>query len=200
MRAALPLLAAMLLAGCAAPPPEAPANGTAPPTDAPTPQVNATLPPKFAHEHAAFALFLAGERVAFNDTAYDLSRVGQVRAHLHVTERDGGSIVHVEGAFPGGVPNVTLQEFLAIHGVRFAPPSLTLDAQDHHNGTTWNDTAAVAWQVWLQPGRNASWEPAAPGLLLRDGQRVLLTYAPLGSAEIAAQQGAVPEPPRLARP
>jgi hypothetical protein len=146
-------------------------------------------------------MFLLGERVAFTDAAYDLSRIGNLSAHLHVAEPDGGSIVHIEGNFSGGVPDVTLQSFLRTLGVRFDGANLTLDTRDHHNGTAWNGTAQRRWQVLVAnttSGRT-TWSEAAPGALLplRDGTRLLLTYG-ADPEQLAAQEQAVPVPPARA--
>lgn len=194
----LVVVAALLLAGCASPGPADPnIFGTPPPpSPAPPPAANnTTAPVAFAHEHVAFALFLGGERVLFNHSDYDLSSVRQVRAHLHVTEKDGGGIVHVEDRFPGGVPDVTLAEFFALHGVRLANGSLTLDTRDGHNGTTWNDTAAARWRVLVQAAPNATWNASSPALVLRDGQRILVAYGTLSPEEIEREEAAVPTPP-----
>lgn len=199
MRAAV-LVLAFLVAGCTAAPPTTqpgPGDGaTAPPAPPPGPPGTVNLSMQSAHEHAAFALFLAGERVSFNHSAYDLQAVRAVRAHLHVQQEHGEHVIHVEDHFPGGAPNVTLAEFFGFHGLRFARGALTLDTRDGHNGTAWNDTPDKAWQVWSAP-RNGTFAEVldGPGLVLREGQRVLVTYAAPGD-DLAAQQAAVPEPPR----
>ncbi|MCA1813596.1 MAG: hypothetical protein LC624_06555 [Halobacteriales archaeon] len=190
-----PALALVLLAGCAAPTGPRPGNDT----PQPGPDTTITLPTKFLHEHAAWSMFLLGEQVDFTDPAYDLFYVRNISAHLHVQEEHGGSIVHIEGNFTDGVPDVTLQSFLATLGVRFPGPSLTLDTKDGHNGTTWNDTATLRWRVLVgdASGNGTVWRdaPEGPLLPLRDGVRVLLTYgAP--EQDIAAQGQAVPFPPK----
>lgn len=185
MRALL-LCLAVLVAGCTAPE-GPPANSTA---DGPSTTVD--LAERFVHEHAAFSLWLAGERLSFNHTAYDLQSVRNITAHLHIANTGGEHAIHVEGNFRGGKHDVTLGTFLRIHGLEAAPGRLTLDSRDGHNGTTWNDTAALRWQVWARPA-NGTWTqaPEGPALLLRDGLRVLLTYAPPG-ADLDAQFRSVP--------
>lgn len=185
MRAAV-LVLALLLAGCLAPPPPAPVP--APP-----------LPPAPAHEHAAFAMFIHEERVRFDHPDYDLNATGFPRAHLRTAEPRGEHVIHLEGDFPGGVPDVNLSAFLGSLGVRFAPGSLTLDLRDGHNGSAWNDTRAARWQVWVQQGSagsasGAQTVPLGPAHVLRGGQRVLVTYAPPGSP-VAGQLLGIPEPP-----
>lgn len=179
------LAAALLLAGCAAPPPPAP----------PPPAPPALLP---AHEHASFGMFLHGEPVRFNHTDYDRAATGGGPAFLRVADPDGGHIVHLEGAFPGGVPNVTLGAFLATLGVSFELGGLTLDTRDGHNGTTWNETRGVRWQVWVQE-RDSGAQPRqnGPDHVLGEGQRVLLSFAPPGFG-VFDQLQRIPEPPRNA--
>jgi hypothetical protein len=188
----------LLLAGCSTAPPYPSGNGSLDtnPDQPLGPGINLTKPRKFVHEHAGFALFVLGERVPFNATDYDLQARGNISAHLHVTEKDGGAVLHLEGFFPDGIPDITVAQFLAIHGVSYKGASLTLDTLDGHNGTTWNSTLERAWQLWVQRPERA-WEqaPEGPGWFLRDGQRVLLTYAPANATQLQAQQDEVPSPP-----
>lgn len=183
------VLAALLLAGCASP---------APPASKPAPSGTVTVGARFAHEHAGWAMFLLGERVNFTDAAYDLASVRNLSAHLHVAEEHGGGIVHIEGDFRGGAPDVTLQGFLRTLGVQLTGAGLTLDTRDHHNGTTWNGTAQLRWRVLTGAGEsgNTTWRDAREGALLplRDGLRVLLTYGAAGD-DVARQGEAVPFPP-----
>lgn len=193
---ALAAAAATLLAGCATPAPPGGGNGTAAPPAAPgTPAADAPL--QWGHEHATFALFILGERVSFNHVDYDLSRVRVMRAHLHVPDE---FTIHIEDDFPGGIPTVTVAEFLGVHGVRFATGALTLDRKDGHNGTTWNDTAQARWHVLVEPANQTAAEAAAgPGHVLREGQRVLVSYAPPGT-DFAPQFAAFPAPKSPTRP
>jgi len=143
-----------------------------------------------AHQHAAFALFLEGERVRFNDTDYDLTNRRNFTAHLHSAE--GGDIIHLEGSFPNGVPDVTLASFFRNHGVSFQPGALTLDTFDHHNGTAWPDNATHRWRVWVQPAAgNWTLAPDGPGLVLRDHDRILVTYGEPSPEELARERAAV---------
>lgn len=188
---------ALLLAGCASAPP--PDGGPWPPGPPGQPAATLNLSRQFVHEHASFALWILGERVSFNHTDHDLSRVRNVTAHLHIGERDGEHVVHVEGPFPGGVHDVALADFFRIHGIAFAHGALTLGTRGGHNGTAWNDTADRRWEVHVQP-RDGAWALAAegPAHRLREGERVLVTFGALPS-QLDAQKESVPPPPSPAR-
>jgi hypothetical protein len=194
------LLAALLLAGCAAPPP-APDPGPPDATRPPDASVDVTRP-VFVHGHAAFALFILGEEVNFTHADYDASRVFG-RTHLHTLPPAGnGHIVHIEANFAGGVPNVTLAEFFAQYNVTFRAGFLRLDTHDAHNGSAWHDDGAQSWRVlvsrWGPPGRlpfqAVEGDPAQ--VMPRDGDQVLVSYGAQGDAELAREERAVPEPPR----
>ena len=51
-------------------------------------------PPETMHIHAAFALFVHGERIEYTDPAFDLAARHYLRAHLHHPD---GDIIHIEG-------------------------------------------------------------------------------------------------------
>lgn len=194
-RPAAGLLAlALLLAGCTAP--EGPAgsggDGGSGGNDTTGGDPPADRTPRFAHEHAAFALWVAGERVSFRHADYDLGRIGIMRTHLHVQANGGEHIVHIEDRFPGGIPDATLGEFLLSLGIDARAGYLKLDTRDGHNGTAFPDGATHQWQVWLRPA-NGTWAPAPAGFghVLRNEHRILVTYAAPGD-DLVAQQASVP--------
>lgn len=154
----------------------------------------------FVHEHAAFALFIEGERVSFADEAYDVSQIyGSV--HMHATEEHGGSIIHIEAPFPSGVPNVTLESFFAQYGVEFELGRLKLDSKGSHNGSELRDVGNHYWRVFVSrleageppsrlPFKQLSGDYAAH--VIQDGDRILVTFG-LDGASIEEQLSAIPD-------
>ncbi len=158
------------------------------------------------HEHAAFAVFIDGERLRFDHTDYDLEATQFPDAHLRTTGTSGGDVIHIEGMFADGKPDVTLAGFLRSLDVHFGPGVMRLDERGDHNGTLIADGDGKKWSVFLSQ-RDAEGQRGAfeeqwgdyTDILLRDGMRILLTYgSPLemDDQEYARQQAAVPEPPR----
>lgn len=159
---------------------------------------------KPAHEHAAFAIFIDGVQLSFDSTDYDLESIQYPKAHLRTTGTSGGSIIHLEGMFPQGEPDVTVAGFLSSLGITFSPGVMTLDKRSDHNGTLIADGNGKKWSVFASnrdDGRGPfelQWGDYSD-IRLRDGLRLLITYStPLepDDRELARQQAAVPEPPQ----
>lgn len=136
------------------------------------------------HEHATFALFVDGARVAYTDPVFDMSQRAFLRAHLHVPDQD---VVHLEGT--SGVTMATLVERMLLG--RLEPGRLVLD-DVVHGGRVLEDNATHRLQLHVSKA-GGPWMRVhdVPGYPPRDLDRVLLTYGTGDPAEIARQQDAV---------
>lgn len=153
---------------------------------------------RFAHDHASFAVFLGGEQVRFVSPDYDASTLGMGPPHMHVG--DGKEVWHIEGSFPDGTPDLTLEDMFVYNGVKFRQGYMKLDAKGGHNGTEWRDQGNATWQVYVSKmvgDRRGPFEPVADyaQYMPQDLDQVLLTYGELTPEELARQQRAVPPPP-----
>lgn len=158
---------------------------------------------RFAHDHATFATFIGGERVGFAHPDYDASKRGHGPPHMHTN--DGREVWHIEGRFPGGTPDMTLEALFGYHSVVFQEGYMKLDRAAGHNGTEWRDEGNATWQVYVSKmagDARGPFEPAPEGAryVPQDMDQVLITYGELTPAELARQQAAVPAPPGEGRP
>ncbi|MFA5943274.1 MAG: hypothetical protein WC876_02280 [Candidatus Thermoplasmatota archaeon] len=136
------------------------------------------------HIHAAWALFVDGDRVNFTAPAYDLANTGFLRGHLHVPDQD---IIHLEGT-----PGLTLADFF--HGSLDADlwdTGLRLDAS--HAGAELRNDGNRTLRLfvvhedgarWLEESSIASYQPL-------DHDRILLTYGALDDATLQSQADSV---------
>jgi hypothetical protein len=136
------------------------------------------------HHHAAWALFVDGERVNYTGVAYDLSSTGFVRGHLHSPNQD---ILHIEGT-----PGLTLADFVrGSLGGELTDTSIRLDAG--HGGAVHAKSGNRTLQLfvahdgggaWVEQARIASYRP-------RDHDRILLTFGVPDEAALREQLGQV---------
>lgn len=163
------------------------------------------LDQRYGHEHAAFAIFTNGQRVRFDDPAYDASQISG-KVHMNVSEPDGGAIWHLEGQFLLAQPNLTLARILGQYGLHFEQGLLILDRHDGHNGATWPDEKPDAWHLFVSNRtsgvRNAFQEIVQnyTKYIPRDGDQVLLTYGSPTPVELAREEAVIPLPPATPRP
>lgn len=137
------------------------------------------------HIHATFHLYADGERVRFEDPAFDLTTRGFLEAHVHVGEPD---VLHIEG--PPGAPLDTILRFAL--GVDLAADRILLD-DAVHNGTRLEAGAvapirlfvATPHETWHESDARAAYVPA-------DRDRLLLTFGALSGEDLAAWETAVP--------
>lgn len=154
---------------------------------------------RFAHDHATFAMFVGGERVGFAHPDYDASRRGHGPPHMHVG--DGKEVWHLEGTFPGGKPDLTLERTFSYMAVAFRDGYAKLDTLGGHNGTEWRDQGSATWQVFVSRLVGDDRTPferiaaSASQYKPQNMDRLLVTYGDLPPEELARQQAAVPAPP-----
>lgn len=136
------------------------------------------------HHHAAWALFVDGERVDYTGVAYDLSSTGFLRGHLHSPDQD---ILHIEGT-----PGLTLADFVrGSLGGELTDKSIRLDpghgGGEHRNEGNRTLRLFVAHDgggVWSEQASIASYRP-------RDRDRLLLTFGTLDEATLREQLAVV---------
>lgn len=175
-------------------------------------------PNKFAHEHPAFTIFADGQQIDFNHQDYDASKISD-KVHFHIRgPLQDASTWHVEASFPGGIPNLGLDDIFGQYGVTFRKGSMQLDTKDGHTGQTFADAGNKTWHVYVSKATNTASgiqrEPfveLTPGSTLlpegsardtgdysqyaaRDLDKILLHYGPGDPATIAQQQAQVPDP------
>lgn len=158
---------------------------------------------KFIHEHPTFAVFVNGARVPFTNPAYDAGQSGMDRFHMHQGQ-GFGEVVHVEGNYPGGVPDVTFAEMFDRFGLEFRQGHLTQDSRPPQNGSAWADGAQGTWRMYLSKaveGQNGPFEAYAgdyTSYAPRSMDKVLFTYgteAFLTPQELSRQQEVIPVSP-----
>lgn len=135
------------------------------------------------HHHAAWALFVDGERLNFTGLEYDLSSTGFLRGHLHSPNQD---IVHIEGT-----PGLTLAGFVrGSLGGELTDTSLRLSSLP--GGEARNDGNRTLW-LFVAHGGGGAWErqPSIASYRPRDHDRILLTFGALDEATLRAQLDAV---------
>lgn len=145
------------------------------------------------HDHAAFRVYVNGERLPFTDPAFDLSRTGYVRAHLHVTEPHAGETIHIEDRFPRGEPNVTLNEFLASLGMELDDGRLALSRVHGGETLTDNTTHSVKLAIRRDAGTFAP-RPSWGEHVLANCDSVLISYGPR-SDNLEPQEASIAMPP-----
>ncbi|HSG50043.1 MAG TPA: hypothetical protein VLA43_19620 [Longimicrobiales bacterium] len=141
--------------------------------------------PEQVHLHAAFAVYVDGERVEFTDPYFDLGRSGFLRAHLHAPDQD---IMHVEGE-----PGLTLEEFFRLSlRAELDQGALRLD-EEVHGGLTVVDNATHPLRLFVAPDGGGAWSQVlhVPGYVMHDRDRILLTYGNATGAELEAQFASV---------
>lgn len=154
--------------------------------------------------HIGWGLFVDGERIDFSDDAYQVAATQHQEAHLR--PGSGDQIIHVEGIFRGE-PLVTLRSFLGSLDVEFQPGYLRLDNKTAaHGGRDFPDGGGKIWRVYVSErsseheGGRTPFEQASGdfgGLILQDGQRILITYGSpdqINDQVLQQQQSQVPEP------
>jgi len=203
IRAPRALALVVLLAGCLGPSePRAggpPDEGRSPDPDPPEAPPSEEL--RFAHEHAALAIIVDGQRANLRDPAYDLSRTRDVRAHMHVGEADGGSAVHVEAEFPGGIPNLTLAEVFSLLGMTLEGGRLALNPQAAHGPIERSDGERSTLRVFFRPmlpdGAFGPWTQIEdyPRWVPRHANRILVTFGEAAGEELERQLAEAMQPP-----
>lgn len=159
---------------------------------------------RFAHDHATFAVFINGERVNFAHPDYDASKRGMGPPHMHVS--DGKEVWHIEGNFPDGKPDQTLEELFVYNTVTFRDGYMKLDTLAGHNGSEWRDQGNATWQVFFSkfgvdarlPFERVEGDPSA--YVPQNLDQLLITYGDPTPEELARQQAAVAAPPGEPQP
>ena len=152
---------------------------------------NEFQPPGEIHHHIAIAMYTDGERVDFDNRAFDLSTTQYLRAHLHVPS-DPDSILHVEG-----LPGVSLARFFESIQITTSSSKVTLHPVVH-GGAAYENNSTHEWQVLVDKCADGpdNWEPAGGKFGYEPGQhdRVLMTFTARGATveQLADQTGAVP--------
>ena len=137
------------------------------------------------HVHATFAVYVHGERLNYSHPAFDLSERGYLRSHLHVDDPD---VMHVEI-----VRGQTLGDFLELAtATRLEKGALILDDLVH-GGARHETGPEGTLRVFVAHDKGDAWEELddAPGYVIRDGDRFLVTYGNAPAEELAAQQASV---------
>lgn len=151
------------------------------------------------HEHAAFAVYVDGERISFESDAFDFGTTGFMRGHVHVQNRadtpyHDGQIIHIEGE-----PGLTLREFFEKSlkselGIR----SLKLD-DAVHGGRLLQEKDGATLQLWVAaPDADGTtgdgWRLVddPPDYVPRDQERLLLTFGKNSPGELATMWQSVP--------
>lgn len=153
----------------------------------------------FAHDHATFGVFIGGQDVGFSHPDYDASKRGHGPPHMHSS--DGRAVWHIEGRFPGGKPDLTLEDLFVYHSVKFRGGSMQLDTMAGHNGTEWRDQGNATWQVFVSRmagDQRAPFEGVEGDIsqyVPQNMEKVLITYGEPTPADLARQQSLVPAPP-----
>lgn len=160
-------------------------------------------PKKFVHEHAAFQWYIDGQPISFRDTAYDC-QVAQICdvVHMHAvgSEGDRTDVLHVEGMYPGGVPDWGLGKIFSQYGLTIGPTDVKLDSKGGHNGTEWRDQGNATWTAWVskatvdgrQPFQQVQgdWTAYIP----RDQDKVLITYGNASNTtELQREEQGIPD-------
>lgn len=161
-------------------------------------------PPKqFVHKHASFSMFVNNEEVSFANPEYDHGKLGAT-AHFHFNEAGGGHVFHIEGSFPAGNPDLTLDKIWEPFGVIVKRGEVKLDTHDGHNGSTWRDTGNLTWKVYVSKYTTTR----GPFVEVQDYMAYapqefdlfLMTYGNPTPEQLAAQQASIPEPPGTGTP
>lgn len=148
--------------------------------------VTAPEPSEFVHLHATFAVFANGERINFTDPAFDLQSSGYLRAHMH--NPDPASM-HIEGE-----PGLTLSEFFQLAlASEISRDSMTLHPEVH-GGVTYTSEGNQTLRVFVAPNGGNQWTqlPHVSDYVMRDLDRILITYGNASGEELAAQFATVP--------
>lgn len=159
----------------------------------------------FAHEHAAFAMFVDGERVRFDSPEYDFSRFNE-GFHMHSGETNYGSIWHIEDTFRGGTPDLPLSRYFGAWGFTFRQGFVRLDTNAGHNGSEYPDSGNRTWKLYTAFYTGFGWgnwtrvEGDYSKFVPRDGDKLLITHGNDDEAVINAQQDNVPDLPAGLRP
>ncbi len=147
--------------------------------------LTAPEPVEDVHLHAAFAVFVEGERVNFTDPAFDLQNSGFLRAHMHNPDQDS---MHIEGA-----PGLTLSEFFWLSlGSELHQGRLRLNVPVH-DGVVYEDSENMTLRVFVAPNGSHNWArlPHIDGYVMRDHDRILVTYGNAEGDALLAELSAV---------
>lgn len=137
------------------------------------------------HIHAAFAVFVDGERLSYAHPVFDLSQRGIVHAHLHTRNPD---VLHIEG--PAGMTLGTILHNAI--GTTLVPDGLTLDDLTH-GGRVLAANATASLHVQVAARNSADWRSVAdaasyvPG----DRDRVLISFGNGDPPRLASEAAAV---------
>ena len=139
------------------------------------------------HQHAAFAVFVNGTAIGYEDAAFDFAQRPYLRAHEHVGEGFPG-VIHLEAA-----PGVTLAEFFErALDTRLAPDGIWLDAA-RHGGQGFRGNESDGLHVFVvHPGGEWMVAPGGPAYAPQDHDRILVSFGPLSVEEILREEAAVP--------
>lgn len=150
--------------------------------------VTAPAPPRPVHIHPAFAVFAEGERIAFEDPAFDLAARGTPRAHLHVNDTWPG-IFHLEGP-----PGVTLAEaFDWGLASTLTEDALVLDGAVH-GGRAFREDATHRVRLFVAPAGGDAWREVKPvtTYVPQDHDRLLLSFGNSWGPALDAERATVP--------
>jgi hypothetical protein len=159
---------------------------------------------KFAHEHAAFSMFVNGQQVDFGSPQYDC-RAAQIcdAVHMHTaSETPESHVLHIEGLYLGGNPDWTLQKTFEQYGFRFAKGDITMDTRAGHDGKEYRDQGNATWRFLVskvageqrQPFQNVTdLVPDYTQYVPREQDKVLMTYGDLTPQQIQQQEQSIPD-------
>ena len=126
------------------------------------------------HTHADFKAVLNGEEIDFNKPRYDEV---YPYAHLHLSNPDGGKIIHFEG-----MPNITLGMFFESLGMQFNSTCFVLDdGKGHCNNLD------KRIRFFVNGQENFHFDLYWP----QDANRILITYGNYTDAEIEEHMNGV---------